>query len=206
MLRKLLALFCAFVLLACIPIAQAEDDFAAFIRSSDTIVYQGGVVMRGYVKGADTSLPPLEVAYALTSMPYIVIGQPTNWEVVVSGGGGEYTCEASLWRQELSSTSLSYSWADTINLTGKTMKYTFTKEGRYFWQFKVMDASGAFLTFQTRPYESHKPEDETNEDTVAGKANWVVDQVIKPGMSTYDRALALHDWLIYNAKYDTSYT
>ena len=100
MFKKLLALVCAFVMLACIPVAQAEDDFASFIRTSDTIVYQGGVVMRGYVKGADKSLPPLDVAYTLTSMPYIVIGQPTTWEVVVSGGSGEYTCEATLWRQE----------------------------------------------------------------------------------------------------------
>jgi len=206
MFKKLLALVCAFVMLACIPVAQAEDDFASFIRTSDTIVYQGGVVMRGYVKGADKSLPPLDVAYTLTSMPYIVIGQPTTWEVVVSGGSGKYTCEATLWRQELTSTSLSYGWEDTVSLTGKTMKYTFTKEGRYFWQFKVMDASGAFLTFQTRPYESHTAADETNTSTVAGKANWVVDQVIKPGMSTYERALALHDWLIYNANYDTTYT
>lgn len=206
MFKKLLALICAFVMLACIPVAQAEDDFASFIKVPETITYQGGVVMRGHVKGADTSLAALELAYALTSMPYIVIGQPTTWEVIISGGTGDYTCQATLWRQELSSTSLSYDWADSVNLTGTTFNYTFTQEGRYFWQFSVLDDGGEFFAFQTRPYESHTAADETDTTTVAGKANWVVVQVIKPGMSTYDRALALHDWLIYNAKYDTTYT
>lgn len=206
MFKKLLALVCAFVMLACIPVAQAEDDFASFIKVPETVEYRGGVVMRGHVKGADTSLPPLEIAYALTSMPYIVIGQPTTWEVVISGGAGNYSCQAYLFRQELDESSLSYGWEDTVTLTGNTMKYTFTKEGRYFWQFSVMDEGGEFFSFQTRPYESHTAADETDTTTVAGKANWVVSQVIKPGMSTYDRALALHDWLIYNANYDTTYT
>ena len=206
MLRKLLALVCAFVMLACIPVAQAEDDFASFVKVPETIEYRGGVVMRGHVKGADASLDELQVAYALTSMPYIVIGQPTTWEFIVSGGTGSYTCKAILLRQDIDSEDNLYTDVDTIKLTGTTFSYTFTEKGRYFWQFRVFDKGGEYLAFETRPYEAHKPEDETDTSTVAGKANWVVDQVIKPGMSTYDRALALHDWLIYNAKYDTSYT
>ena len=206
MLRKLLALFCAFVMLACIPVAQAEDDFASFIKLPESIVYQGGVVMRGHVKGADASLEELKVAYALTSMPYIVIGQPTTWELVVSGGTGSYTCKALLFRQDIDAEENWYIGVEAIDLTGPTFSYTFTEEGRYFWQFRVFDKGGEYLAFESRPYERHKPEDETNTSTVAGKANWVVNQVIKPGMSTYDRALALHDWLIYNADYDTTYT
>ena len=206
MFKKLLALVCAFVMLACIPVAQAEDDFASFIKVPETTEYRGGVVMRGHVKGADASLDELKVAYALTSMPYIVIGQPTTWEFIVSGGTGSYTCTAILFRQDIDSEENWYTGVDTIELTGTTFSYTFAEEGRYFWQFRVFDNGGEYLAFETRPYESHKPEDETNVDTVAGKANWVVKQVIKPGMSTYDRALALHDWLIYNANYDTTYT
>ena len=206
MFKKLLALVCAFVMLACIPVAQAEDDFATFIKVPETIEYRGGVVMRGHVKGADASLDELQVAYALTSMPYIVIGQPTTWEFIVSGGTGSYTCKAILLRQDIDSEDNWYTGVDTIELTGTTFSYTFTEEGRYFWQFRVFDNGGEYLAFETRPYESHKAEDETDTSTVAGKANWVVSQVIKPGMSTYDRALALHDWLIYNANYDTTYT
>ena len=205
--KRLLALFCTFALLACVPVAHAEQDaFAAFAKVPETITYQGGVVIRGYVKGADTSLPALELAYALTSMPYIVIGQPTTWEVIISGGTGDYTCQANLFRQDLNASTNSYSWAGSVNLTGTTFEYTFTKEGRYFWQFSVLDNGGEFFAFQTRPYESHTADDETDATTVAGKANWVVNQVIKPGMSIYDRALALHDWLIYNANYDYTYT
>lgn len=206
-LKRFFALICAFVMLGCIPAVHAEDDaFAAFITLPDRVEYQGGVVLRGYVKGADTSLPDLEIAYALTSMPYIVIGQPTTWEVVISGGSGDYSCSVTLFHQELDSTENWYTGVTSFALTGDTFSYTFTEEGRYFWQFQVMDSNGAFLTFQTRPYESHVAADETNTSTVAGKANWVVDQVITASMSTYDRALALHDWLIYNARYDGTFT
>ncbi len=206
MFKKLFALICAFVMLACIPVAQAADDFASFIKVPETTTYRGGVVMRGYVRGADTSLPPLDIAYTLTSMPYIVIGQPTNWEVVVSGGTGEYTCQAALYWQEINSAESVYYGLDTVSLTGKSFSYTFTEEGRYFWEFRVMDSSGAYFAFQTSVYEAYTQADETNDQTVVGKANSIVAEVITPDMSTYARARVLHDWLTENANYDYTFT
>ena len=41
---------------------------------------------------------------------------------------------------------------------------------------------------------------------VAEKVSQVVDEVITPGMSERDKAMALHDWLIYHARYDTTFT
>lgn len=210
--RRIISLLCALVMLLCVPFAQAEtvtetsESFGQFYRVPETTTYQGGVVIRGYLKGASTTAEQLELAYVLTSMPYILLNQPTTWEVTITGGTGDYTCQAILYRQDLDSTERWYYSEDSLNLTGNTLEYTFTRDGRYFWEFRVIDEGGEFFSFQTRPYETYTEADESDPTTTVGKANWVVSQVIKPGMSDYDRALALHDWLIYNANYDYTYT
>lgn len=206
--KKLLALLCAFMMMMSIPVASAENtgDFASFTRIPNSLYYKGGVVMRGFVKGADTASLPLELAYVLTSMPYIILGQKTTWEVTISGGEGPYMCEAVLAYQEFSKRPFEDSWdvPDWFDVEDGSFDYTFTKEGRYFWEFRVMDENGQFFNFQTRIYETYTEADESDTQTTVGKANSVVAEVVKPEMSDYARALALHDWLIYNANYDYS--
>ncbi len=215
MFRRLISLLCAFMLLMSLPFAHAEGTqtsdaaaFASFYRIPDTLYYKGGTVLRGYFKGADTSVPPLEIAYALTSSPYLILDMPTFWELYISGGSGDYTCEALLVHQaDLALDPYEDRW-DTLDyfyVEGDSFEYTFTEPGRYFWEFHIMDDE-QFFSFQTRIYETYTETDETDETTTVGKANSIVAQVITPGMSDYDRALALHDWLIYNANYDFTFT
>ena len=213
MIRRLLSLLCAFMLLMSLPFAHAEqsstsDNFASFYRLPDTIYYKCGTVLHGYFKGADTSVPPLEIAYALTSAPYIILDVPTFWETYISGGSGNYTCEALLvYQADLSLDPFTDGWdlEDYFYVEGNSFEYTFTKPGRYFWEFHIMDDE-QFFSFQTRIYETYQPADETNDNTVVGKVNSIVSQLITEDMSDYNRALALHDWLIYNANYDYTYT
>ena len=208
--KKLTALLCALMLLLGTASVQAENnDFAAFTKMPDTLTYQGGVVLQGYVKGADTTSDPLEVAYVMTSAPYIVLGQKTHWEVTIDGGSGDYSCEVVLAHQaDLSLDEFADPWdcIDSFYLEGDSFTYTFTKPGRYFWAFYIMDDNGQFLVFQTRMYEVYTQADESAESTVAGKVNSIVNALITPEMSDYTRALVLHDWLIYNANYDYTYT
>lgn len=212
MIRRLISLLCALMLLMSLSLAQADTatetsaNFEAFYRSQETTTYQGGVVLRGYLKGADTSAAPLEVAYAMTSAPYILLNQPTTWEITVSGGTGDYTCSAYLYRQTLDDMGNMYWEEDYLRVKGNTFEYTFTREGRYFWEFRIMDEGGEYISFQTNPYETYTQADETNPMTVVGKVNSIVDELITEDMSDYARALALHDWLIYNANYDYTYT
>lgn len=42
--------------------------------------------------------------------------------------------------------------------------------------------------------------------TVEEKVAQIVGAVIRPGMSDYEKALALHNWIIFNADYDGTYT
>lgn len=219
MTRRILSLLCTLVMLLSFSCAQAEDtsnvqsatteSFAQFYRIPDTLYYKGGEVIRGFLKGADTSSVPLELAYVLTSMPYIILDQPTTWEVTITGGQGPYTCEVLLAHQEDLSLDQFYDpWgvATWFDLEEDSFEYTFTEPGRYFWEFRVMDENGQFFSFQTRIYEAYTEEDESDETTVVGKVNAIIDEYITEDMSDYARAKVLHDWLIYNANYDYTYT
>lgn len=209
--KRLLSLLCALAMLLTIPVVHAEDaaDFSAFAKVPDTLYYKGGVVMRGFVKGANAATQPLDLAYAMTSMPYIVLGQPTSWDVIITGGDGDYLCEAILaYQSDLTQSEFDSPWAvpDWFYVEGGSFDYTFTEPGRYFWEFRVMDENGQFFVFQTRIYETYTEANETQETTVAGKVNSIISELITPEMSDYNRALVLHDWLIYNANYDYTYT
>ena len=213
MIRRFLSILCALIMVLSVSLSAAEEasaqpadsnSFSNFYRVPESTIYRGGVVIRGYLKGADTNAAPLELAYMLSSTPYIVLGQRTTWKVTITGGTGDYTCSALLFRQELDAPDNLYWRTASVALTDNLLEYTFTQEGRYFWEFRVLDEGGEYFSFQTRPYETYTEADETNPNTAAGKANRVVAEVITPGMSDYDRARALHDWLIYNANYDYS--
>ena len=215
MTRRIISLLCAFVMLLSFSTVLAEDadniqsttseSFSQFYRIPETIYYKGDMVIHGYLKGADTSVVPLELAYVLTSMPYIILNTPTSWDVTITGGQAPYTCQVILAHQpDLSMDQFNDPW-DVIhwfNLDGDSFEYTFTEAGRYFWEFRVMDENGEFFSFQTRIYEAYTEEDESDETTVVGKVNAIIDEYITEDMSDYTRALILHDWLIYNATYD----
>ena len=211
MMRRLISLLCALMLLFSLPCAKAEEadnSFSSFYRISDTVRYKGGMVLHGYFRGADTSVLPLEIAYALTSSPYLILDVPTLWELYISGGSGDYTCNALLaYQSDLSLDPFEDGWEtmDYFSVAGNSFEYTFTQPGRYFWAFYVMDDEQYFC-FQTRIYETYESTEETDETTVVGKVNSIVSELITEDMSDYTRALVLHDWLIHNANYDYTYT
>ncbi len=43
-------------------------------------------------------------------------------------------------------------------------------------------------------------------ETMRGKIEYIIRTCIQTGMSDYEKALALHDWLVQNAEYDYTYT
>ena len=201
------------ILLVCIMCLNPMAALAEYSGNGvpDSLYYKGGVIERGYLSGfqpknaADT----LELGYALGNSPYIVLNKPTVWEATISGGDAEYTCEVWLACQtDLSLDPYADMWSvqHWFTLSGDSFSYTFTTAGRYFWQFNVTDGSGQTLVFQTRIYETYTEADESDPSTVPGKVNSIVDELITPAMSDYSRALALHDWLIYNANYDYTFT
>jgi len=217
--KRFAAWLMAFILLCSMGFASSEQNGdvltemprEALFEIPSALQYTGGVVLRGYLKGASAAAndEQLEIAYVMTDDPYLILDQVTTWELSISGAVGEYECLALLaYQSDLSMDPFSDPWAvcDYFEVTGDTFEYTFTESGRYFWEFRLSDESGEFFAFQTRIYETYESQDQTNTKTVVGKVNYIVYSLIDESMSDYTRALVLHDWLIYNANYDYTYT
>lgn len=204
--KRILALLLAAILCVCLLPAAAEDSGSS--AETGKLYYTGGVVLRTIPRDAENS-ELLHLAYVMTDSPYIILDQNTTWELTITGGTAPYEVTALLAYQddlEMDQFYDAWSTADYFDLDDTTFDYTFTGEGRYFWQFGVTDSNGQFLSFQTRIYEAYTTENETDMDTVVGMVNTIIDELITDDISDYSRARVLHDWLIYNANYDYSYT
>lgn len=198
--KRLIALLLALLLTGSVlPLATAESEKEVF--------YTGGVVSRTMPRSVDVEL--LQVAYATNDAPYLLLNEATLWEVTISGGKAPYTCDVLVCYQDFSKDPKQDGYwgvhSCTLDASGR-FQYTCTKPGRYFMQFTVTDAAGQKLVFQTKVTETYTAKDETDPTTVAGKINSIIKERITDDMSDYTRALVLHDWLIYNANYDYTYT
>lgn len=212
--RRLISAFLALMLLFSVTLAAAETTADDALTSQsrhiipDTLAYKGGVVLRTAPRGtADSDL--LQLGYVLTDTPYILLDRSTTWELTITGGTEPYVVTALLaWQADLSMDQFRDQWstADYFELDDNVFDYTFADEGRYFWQFDVTDSSGQSLSFQTSVYEAYTTEDEGDSQTVIGKVNSLIAELITDDMSDYGRARVLHDWLIYNANYDYTYS
>lgn len=190
----------AVLLMLSVPFAvQAEEQ---------KLEYTGGVVLRTLPRGNEAPGDGyINVGYVECSMPYLLLGQTSTWQLGIEGGVAPYAINITLWRRAFDATDEWYWSHDEFNLGDeRSFTYVFEEAGSYFWRITVTDSQGQMLVFETRPMETAEADEEADAMTVAGKVNQIVAQKIKPGMSEYQRALVLHDWLIYNANYDFTYT
>lgn len=149
-------------------------------------------------------------AYIYSCDPYIILGEETTWNVVIEGDTAPAECTVIVaYQSDLSQSESGSAWSGvdyfTLDVSDSEFTYTFEDEGRYFFQLDIEDKNGETLTIQSAIYEAYAQSDETNSSTVPGKINSIVNSLITDGMSDYNRALVLHDWLIYNANYDYTY-
>lgn len=78
------------------------------------------------------------------------------------------------------------------------------EEGNWGWIVSNAFGLGTDSINYSELYPNNPPADV---DTVSEKVNWIVNKCIESGATDpWDIALWLHDWLIYNANYDYSYT
>lgn len=216
--KRLIALLCAFLILFTMPVVSAEDASEGSPALSswltdipDFLYYHGGIIVEDMLAdGSEEPLPKtLGSAYAIAKSPYIVLNQPFLWDVYISGGVEPVNCLAIIAHQaDPSMHPFEDEWEtyEYFYLEDDTLEYTFTEAGRYFLEFRIEDAEGGKMSFQTEIYIAYTPDEETDATTVAGKINQIVNSLITNDMSDYSRALVLHDWLIYNANYDYTYT
>lgn len=208
--KRMLSMLLAWMMLVCfVPCAAAQTVSAQGDAARvwpQSVEYVGGVLERGLPEGGKPRAATLDVAYILCSDAFLKVGREATWTIVAEGGEAPYAYEYMLYWQAFSDTTQTYSSVWNASRTTAQTTYAPTREGRYFIHLIVTDAKGEYIEFQSPMYQTATDADETDATTVAGKVNAIVESVITDGMGEYAKALALHDWLIYNANYDYTYS
>ncbi len=198
---RLLALLIVMMLLPLSALTVDAEDVTGRVME-----YRGGVIMRTIPRD-DPNAELINIAYLDTDAAYCVIGVPYEYRIVISGGAAPYQVKVVVGWQPLDAADLNFAgYAAPQVGDGYTFEVTFDEEACYMFEVTISDSKGQTAVIQTRPFDTYSPEAETDATTVAGKVNQIVSSCIKPGMSDYARAKVLHDWLIFNADYDHTYT
>ncbi len=174
-----------------------------------TIEYRGGIVERGRWR-AQTSrarLDELTVAYLDADTRYLVSGRPATFTIHAAGGDGEYSYVFNVYYRKGNTGSLTHLYQRKQS-TNASLTYTPTyASGQYMLLVVVYDEAGEYISWQSQIFEAFPADTANNADTVPGKVRLLAAECLRQaGRSEYSRALWLHDWLIYNADYDESYS
>ena len=159
--------------------------------------------------GASAAVKPREMDYAYIegSREYLILGEPNTYNLVMSGSPEDYTYTWTLYiRPDLGENQLEF-----VTDKKKTKETSFTvtvdKEAHYMVYLEIMDSDYSSVTLSTGMIWAGPKSDETDPNTIIGKAKVLAEEVNQQGFtSDYDKALWLHDWLTHNADYDESMT
>ena len=178
-------------------------------EAPETVEYRGGIVERGRWRAQTTRarLDELTVAYLDADTRYLVSGRPATFTVHAAGGDGNYSYVFNVFYRKGDTGSLSniYRRERSVN---PSLTYTPAhSSGQYMLLVAVHDEAGEYIGWQSQIFEVFPAEAADDAETVPGKVRQLAAECLRSaGRSEYSRALWLHDWLIYNANYDTSYT
>ena len=197
--RLLIALLLAAVLLQGFAFATVDADMP------ETIEYAGGGIIERYVspRMARALISELDVAYIEADDPFLTVGEETTWTVYAMGGDGLYSYQFGIYYREGTEGSFTRQSQQAYS-ADNSFSYVVEKSGHYVIMLYLKDSSGQSIEYQSQIFESASADDYDDETTVAGKVKALAAQCLaEAGKSDYARALWLHDWLIYNAEYDT---
>lgn len=147
----------------------------------------------------------LGTAYISLDAPYLVKGERAAWTFVVSDDAeAVYQYAFDLYVLD----ALTLTRIDSRpRSTARTFSSFIQRTGQYIVRITVYEGKEEIGFLQSAVYEAVEPADEADETTIAGKTTALAKQCLaEAGSSEYARALWMHDWLIYNANYDSTYT
>ena len=175
----------------------------------ETTEYRGGIVERGRWRGQSTRarLDELTVAYLEADAHYLVTGHPTTFTVHAAGGDGNYSYAFNVYYRKGDTGSLSNIYRRERSANASLTYTPAHSSGQYMLMVVVYDEAGEYIGWQSQIFEVFPAEAADDAETVPGRVRQLAAECLRnAGRSEYSRALWLHDWLIYNANYDTSYT
>ena len=178
-------------------------------EAPETVEYRGGIVERGRWRAQTTRarLDELTVAYLDADTRYLVSGRPATFTVHAAGGDGNYSYAFNVYYRKGDTGSLSNIYRRERSANASLTYTPAHSSGQYMLLVAVHDEAGEYIGWQSQIFEVFPAEAADDAETVPGKVRQLAAECLRSaGRSEYSRALWLHDWLIYNANYDTSYT
>ena len=178
-------------------------------EAPEVVEYRGGIVERGFWRetAAQALLDELTVAYLEADTHYLVTGRPTTFTVHAAGGDGNYSYVFNVFYREGDTGSLSNIYRRERSANASLTYTPAHSSGQYMLLVAVHDEAGEYIGWQSQIFEVFPANAADDAETVPGKVRQLAAECLRSaGRSDYSRALWLHDWLIYNADYDQSYT
>lgn len=87
-------------------------------------------------------------------------------------------------------------------LNGEVVSYSILEQGHKGMKVRfVYDISENYYVYQKYKYNKQIPIEYTSADKLYDKVVEILDQIIKPGMSDYEKELAIHDYIVTHCSY-----
>lgn len=161
---------------------------------------------------AQTVVKPQDMAYAyiVADRPYMTVGEPITFTLTLSEPHENYTYEYSFC-EVIMKASADKNELHTLDFVKKSKSITYTatpdEPGFYMLIVTVLDNEFKAVELRTETFVAEPAEAHDDPETVTGKVRALVAEVNALELETdYEKALWLHDWLIFNADYDESLT
>jgi len=133
-----------------------------------------------------------------------IVGQPSTLISHTTGGAGGYTYMWIPYRRSVNISSPNY---DSYGVYGYNRNFSITPsaEYRYAIQMIVTDSEGNYISCYGI-YDAVNADSLSDPTTLGGKVLSLIASETNDSMTDREKALACHEWLTHNAKYDLTYT
>lgn len=201
--RKSLLVLPIFILLIifCLPAYAAESmDYPGdgLLRSWDPVIDPrqsgSGLVPRNTISGSITK------AWLVCDAHFLTIGKEATFTICLETSHPEaaYSYEYAIFYQPFGATTPKYYCKDSGSGTSSQFSVTFSEQNRYFIFVSLTDSLGSTAEFASTILQTKQSEDH---DELADAVANIVATYTRPSMTDYEKAKALHDWLVHHAYY-----
>ena len=197
-------------LMACaLPVGAQPALAAEPLAAADVFATEGGVAAQGdtvtvvsYGYGSASDL-----GISITFPASIACGQPTTFTLAGVNGTGNYKYRIYSLSEGDGVTAVydESHYGNSNYSTDNTWSFTFYASGTYYIRFSVMDL-GAGKYMSSGMYDCKLVVDDAGYPSVDQIVASVAKECLAQCSTDYDKALWLHDWLVYHSSYDYSYS
>lgn len=220
MIKKLSVFLLALIMISLVfCVAQAEDDLPELTLdeliawkmstrpdhiSEDMLekVITGNLYEEYYGVIAAAAETPLR-AFATCDRAMFQVGVTSTISVHPSGATAPYQYHIQPYSRPANSND--YYGSNGYYSSASTLSITPVFDDQYMVEFFIAASNGDYVEFYSK-YETVTAASLSDVNTIGGKVKAVIASVVKSGMTDRQKALAVHEWLTHNAKYDQTGT